>query len=123
MSNQTLYQKKQKLLKKDKHCHWCSCEMILVKPAHGERYPDNLATIDHVDSKPVRGFATKTKKVLACHACNRDRNTKDRKANPEIYEKHRAVMEAKHQLEKIISLTGVLVDMPALLYDVGEAFI
>lgn len=68
-------QKKVKLFREQGgRCHWCGRPMRLSF-VHERQTPD-LATFDHLDSRPsgMRGaFPGVRRVVLACHACNHAR--------------------------------------------------
>ena len=72
------------LMAKDPHCHWCGIEVIYRKLTFGEKMPDNFATIDHLFSRlsPQRGqkqHPTQEITVLACNKCNFIRGKEEEK--------------------------------------------
>ena len=68
--------RKVNLMKKDPHCFYCKREVFIFKHQSRVAFPDNQATLDHVEdrvyreNRPIKGINT----VLCCTKCNRDRN-------------------------------------------------
>ncbi len=107
---------KYKLFSINPSCHWCKQPVKMYGTLlPGESLPPDSATIDHVKSKPERGFSGHTEKVLACHACNHRRNEEEKRQRPELHELHGRRLRAKNTLEKMVAITGRLVDLPLLL--------
>lgn len=83
--------------------------------------PDDAATMDHITSRPNLEWGETTKIVLACHQCNHERNEKDRQENAIEHHVHAKGMQCKKLIEKYISLTGRVVDLPDLLARAEDA--
>lgn len=79
-------ERRDKLFKKHPYCHWCSRPLVDPRnyqwktPSGHNRLiknpPDNLATLDHLDSRfsQERGkHPGKVRTVLACQKCNLQR--------------------------------------------------
>lgn len=60
----------------DPFCYWCHKLTIYRVDVRDGRLAENDATVDHVESKYVRGSRS-TKTVLACYQCNNERNVKE----------------------------------------------
>ena len=72
---------RQRLWKKDPHCHYCGCKTIWLEQAGGNR-PPNAATLDHIipRTNPLRHtlpFYPQELLVLCCNKCNNDRGKRD----------------------------------------------
>lgn len=62
-------------------CFWCGLSMVLIEnaPSKVKNPPDNMCTIEHLESRwhPERGnFNGSFRKVAACLKCNNDRDAK-----------------------------------------------
>jgi hypothetical protein len=69
-------QRLMRLFKQDCRCYWCRrpTELVVLEK-HRNDYPDNMATIDHLNSRlsEHRGKLTGPQTVLSCYRCNHTR--------------------------------------------------
>lgn len=84
-----------RLMEQHPFCYWCK-QQVYEHPDtkrnlnKGERYPDNMATIDHLYSrfnpeKRYQVYKDHEDKVLACYACNTKRSEEEVKKLPKSY--------------------------------------
>ena len=61
----------------DSKCIWCGIGVkqyyIKKELSKGQRYPYDMATIDHLIPRPFRKRGEISPKVLACNRCNEER--------------------------------------------------
>ena len=74
-----------RLMQKNPHCYWCHCLVIYYPMKDHQKFPDNYATIDHLNSH-LKGprpnvFFKKRTLVLACFKCNQKRNMAEQHKN------------------------------------------
>lgn len=66
--------------RQDGKCHWCGEQMLDPAIIYEDKQPDNLATLDHLDSRlsEERGkHSDNIRRVLACRRCNGNRGAKE----------------------------------------------
>lgn len=59
-------------------CYYCRCKMVLNNATHGGKFPDNMATFEHLRDRldPRRrrpNPSGEQRIVLACSRCNQER--------------------------------------------------
>jgi hypothetical protein len=74
--------KRFKLWQKDPDCFYCGVETVFYNPFPGKADPDNLATVEHLNSKLSERRNTpnhngERRVVLACRKCNHSRGAKE----------------------------------------------
>lgn len=86
--SQTKHKKRgriQRLWKSDRRCFWCKRPTVILPP-DGRRkvVPDDMATIDHLNSKysEHRGKTIGPATVLSCYRCNFERGRKETLERP-----------------------------------------
>lgn len=82
MSKSNVRQRHRLYVVQEGKCYWCGIVMVLLDPPRHQRYPANLATLDHLDSRwsPLRGkFPGQPRRVLACLSCNNRRAAEEEK--------------------------------------------
>lgn len=70
------------LLRDIRVCYWCGIECKEYTVQKGEKYPDDMATIDHLVSRFHRKRGEVVPKVLACNRCNIERGRVEAKKFP-----------------------------------------
>lgn len=83
MSSKSLKKRRERLLEKDPHCHWCNIEVIFFSLKKHQVTPDNYATIDHLNTRYYKRRRQQFSSgqvqtcVLACNKCNWERNEEE----------------------------------------------
>ena len=98
MSRSQRARRRNKLWERDPHCRFCGVETVLPENVPEGPIPDNMATIEHLDSRnnPDRGkFCGQERTTLACFKCNNDRNKEEVKKIP--IEKRREISKRGHR--------------------------
>lgn len=67
------------LIEKYGVCYWCSRKVKDYPQVEGDKYRDDLGTIDHLISRKTRKKGETVGKVLACYKCNHERGWKQDK--------------------------------------------
>ena len=94
----------------DGRCHWCNQPMLPSWTYRkGVRVPDNLATLEHLDSRlsKERGkHPGERRVVLACNVCNEARN-KQEQAQLSIEELHARSQQHSSKQHRWLSDQGL----------------
>ena len=75
--------KRLRLLRTESRCHWCGVEVV----EDGKETAANRATLDHVQDVIERN-GRRTRCVLACYSCNKNRNVLATKARAGLPTEH-----------------------------------
>lgn len=100
---------REQLWRRDPRCCYCSCVTVLPpadRPMHRKFFPNNEATIEHLDSRlsPERGrHAGEFRRAIACRRCNHARAAAEVAALP-----LQTKWEASGALAYIARLSGAL---------------
>ncbi len=78
-------------------CYWCGCKMIDPSIIYLKKQPNNLATLEHLDSRlsGQRGKRSGVRRVVACRLCNNKRGAREETQLPinELWRRSRHVRD------------------------------
>lgn len=79
VSTKRLIRRRENLMRENPFCYWCDKGLVYFKMECHATMPDNLATLDHLNSKLMHpdGRPRMGRIVLSCPGCNQDRNRQE----------------------------------------------